>query len=83
MTYYPDDYQQFLTRLRHKRHSAIAARHSDRVTDNRDQYYLRRMDLDTPPPRNTLARHHKLVSLILEAIVVWAAVAAVIWWLNN
>jgi hypothetical protein len=63
-----------------------APREPARVTDNRASWHLRRMDHDssrtpTREAHKTLATHHKRISLILQNLLIWGAVAWAIWFL--
>jgi hypothetical protein len=57
-----------------------------RVTDNRAHWHLRRMDHDsartpTREANKTLAASHERISLILQNILIWGAVAWAVWFL--
>jgi hypothetical protein len=87
MTYNPDFKQQEIARhaFNLKRRLAPTARQSDRVTDNRASWHLRRTDHDsartpTREAHKTLAASHERVSLILQNLLIWGAVAWMAWY---
>lgn len=87
MTYNPDFKQQEIARhaFNLKRRLAPTARQSDRVTDNRANWHLRRMDHDsartpTREAHTNLATHHERISLILQNLLIWGAVAWMAWY---
>lgn len=76
--------EEIAARFRLRLHLAPKGCPSARVTDNRAQYHLRRSDtltgrtpLRQPPAWLLSARR----ALILDSIITWGAVAAVVWWL--
>jgi hypothetical protein len=63
-----------------------AGRHPVRVTDNRASWHLRRMDHDsartpTREAHNLLSRHHERLSLVIQNLLIWGAVAWMVWYL--
>ena len=85
MNYYYDKYEQTLARLRLRRRLASKAYPPARVTDNIASWHLRRKDHDsnrtpTREAHKTLAASHERISLILQNILIWGAVAWAVWY---
>jgi len=88
MIYNPDFKQQEIARhaFNLKRHLAGKSYPPARVTDNRASWHLRRMDhqserTPTREAHKTLAASHERISLILQNLLIWGAVAWAIWFL--
>jgi len=60
-------------------------RYPVRVTDNIAHWHLRKLDHNSArtPAREApkaLARHHERVSLVIQALITWGAVAWMVWY---
>lgn len=88
MTYSPEYKAQEIERHKFALKRALAGKGypAPRVTDNRAHWHLRRLDHESTrtPTREAhtgLARHHERLSLIIQNLLIWGAVAWMIWYL--